>query len=363
MLLEDGYSVMLCANDDYKMDVLIDHPKADFSFIDLRRMDRVKRVVKKSAAKVVINCAIDDFNLKVNKMALEIGMNYLDLGAAEDHMLYEQMALDKGFKEKNITGITGMGSTPGINNIMLRYVEPRFDTIHTVHLGFAWNSNIPKFVTPFSIDAIAYEFGEPAKILENGKFVEKNPYECEENFYYRVIGKQKTQFTKHIEHHSFYEYLKNKGIKNVVVFSSFPPHSHTALTALLNLGFMSTNAVQVDGVSVKPLDFTTEILRRIPVPEGYTEKENLWLKVYGAKDGKDYKVEMDCMAGTLPGWEEHTCNVDTGFPVAIAAEMIADGRISEKGLFSPENVVPPEEFFKELAKRKLYVYEDGKKIN
>ena len=37
-LLEDGHSVLLCAIDDYKMDKLIDYPKADFAFIDLPRM-------------------------------------------------------------------------------------------------------------------------------------------------------------------------------------------------------------------------------------------------------------------------------------------------------------------------------------
>ncbi len=361
-LLENGWAVLLCANDDYRMEKLIEHPKADFAFIDLRRMDRVKRAVNKSGASVVVNCAIDDFNIAVTRMALELDMNYIDLGS-EEEMTYAQLELSSEFKERGILGITGMGSTPGITNVMLRYARPKFDTIETVHVGFSWDSNRPVFVTPFSIDAIAYEFSEKAKMLENGKYVERHPTECSVAYYYRSIGKQKTHYTKHIEHHTYYEYLKDAGIKNISVFSSFPPHSYAALRTLLELGFLNKEPIPVDGVSVKPLEFTAEILRRIPVPEGYSEKETLWLKVFGKKAGQRKSLEMDCVAGTLPGWKEATCNIDTGFPVAITAEMILEGKIPEKGMFAPEFVMPIEPFFAELAKRKLWVYEDGKRIN
>lgn len=361
-LLEDGYSVLLCANDDYKMDKLIDYEKADFTLIDLKQMAHVRRLVKKSGAAVIVNCAIDDYNLAVTKIALDLGINFVDLGS-EKQMLYDQLALDQDFKQKGIIGITGMGSTPGITNVMLRYVQPQFDTIHTVHVGFTWDSNMPVFVTPFSIDAISYEFSEPAEMLENGEFVHKYPDENTVNYYYKGIGKQKTRYTKHIEHHSFYEYLKDIGIQNISVFSSFPSHSYYPLKALVDLGLTSKEPIDVNGVAIRPLDFTSEVLRRIPVPAGYTEKENLWLKVFGKKDGEEKTVKMDCNVGTQNGWEDATCNIDTAFPAVIIAEMIKTGTIHEKGLFSPEFIIQPEPFFAELSKRKLWVYENGKKIN
>ena len=43
--------------------------------------------------------------------------------------------------------------------------------------------------------------------------------------------------------------------------------------------------------------------------------------------------------------------------------MFFQGEIKEKGSFAPESVVPPEPFFKEIAKRKMTVFENGKKIN
>jgi lysine 6-dehydrogenase len=289
-------------------------------------------------------------------------MHYLDLGS-EEPMTRDQMALDRDFKGRNILGITGIGSTPGITNVMLRYAKPKFDTIETVHVGFAWDSNMPKFVTPFSIDAIAWAFTERAKHLVNGAYIEQYPHECTISYYYKSIGKGKTQFAKHIEPITYYDYLKDKGVKNIARLASFPPHSYAALTTLIDLGFMDKEEIKIGNASIKPLDFTTEILRRIPVPEGYTEKENLFLKIFGTSGGQAKTVEMDCVANTLPGWEDATCNVDTGFPAAILAEMIVDGKISERGMFAPEYVIPPEEFFGELSKRKIAIYENGKKIN
>ncbi|MGC1688307.1 MAG: saccharopine dehydrogenase C-terminal domain-containing protein, partial [Candidatus Acidiferrales bacterium] len=46
---------------------------------------------------------------------------------------------------------------------------------------------------------------------------------------------------------------------------------------------------------------------------------------------------------------------DTGFPAAIAALMLARGQFSGVGVQAPENVVPPEPFFEELAKRRMPV--------
>lgn len=362
-LLESGYSVLLCANDEYGIETLLEYERAEFALIDLNKMDRVRRVLKSSGARVVVNCACDDFNLAVTGLALSIGMNYIDLGSEED-MMRQQLKLRAEFAAKDLLAITGIGSTPGINNIMLRYVQDRFDTIDTVHLGFAWNSNMPVFVPPFSIDAIQYEFVENAKIFRNGKYVEVSPAEDMDIHYrYRGIGKQKTCYTKHIEHHTFYSYLKDRGIKNIVVYSSFPQHSYTAIQKLIELGFLSKEFVEVDGRSIRPLDVTIEVLRRLPIPKGYTEKENVWLKVFGTKNGKRKKEEMDCIAETLPGWEDATCNVDTAFPASILAQMILNGEIPQRGLFSPEFVVEPEPFFARLGEKNIFIFDNGEKIN
>ena len=116
-------------------------------------------------------------------------------------------------------------------------------------------------------------------------------------------------------------------------------------------------------MKIKPIEFLTEVLKRLPIPEGYTEKENLWLRIDGVKDGKKKKIVMECIVPTLKGWEDAGCNIDTGMPASIMAQMIKTGVIKERGSFAPEAIVPPQPFFKELRKRKMIVYENGKVIN
>ena len=72
---------------------------------------------------------------------------------------------------------------------------------------------------------------------------------------------------------------------------------------------------------------------------------------------------MECLVSTLTGWEDAGCNIDTGMPCSIMAQMIKTGVINKPGSYAPEAIVPPEPFFKELRKRKMHVLENGKIIN
>ena len=97
--------------------------------------------------------------------------------------------------------------------------------------------------------------------------------------------------------------------------------------------------------------------------KGYKEKENLWLRIYGQKNHQRKTTLIECIVNTLPKWEDAGCNIDTGMPASIIAQMIHEKIITERGSFAPEAIVPPKYFFHQLHKRKMVIYENGKKIN
>jgi len=361
-LLESGRSVLLCAENDFKLDHLIEHGNSDFALVDLRRPDKMKRIIRKSGADVVINCAFDDYNPDVLKICLDLGIHYIDLGSSGG-ATREQLSFDATCKEKGLTAITGCGSTPGITNVMLRHAEPQFDTIHTVYAGFTWNANMPKFVVPFSLEALFWELTDTATILKDGQFMEHPPTEAPFDYYFKGIGRQKAYYVDHDEVHTFYQFLQAKRVKNIAFFASHPPHIDRALRLFLETDLIHPGKTSWTSEKIRSVDFVNEIIRSKDIPQGYEEKENLWVKIWGMQNGKKKTVEMDCMAGTLFGWEEDTCNIDTGMPASIVAQMIYDGRINERGSFAPEFVVPPEAFFAELGQRKIIVYENGVCVN
>lgn len=364
-LLEKGYSVLLIDREKPLNKDFLKRYKYSSSFIraDVKSIEKTKKLIEKSGTNVVINCAEDDINLHVLKACIEANVHSIDLGGSDIPMTKKQLNLDGVLKEKNLIHITGCGSVPGIGNVMLRHAAEKLDKIDTVEVGFAWDSNIKKFVVPFSIESITYEFTYPATVLENGRFIKKSPMTTIEEREHRVIGRQKCFLAAHQEPYTFYHFFRNKGLKNIRFYAGFPDHSFETVKTIIDLGLSKKKKIEFLKTKARPIDFLTAVLRRLAYPQGYKEMECLWLKVYGKKDGKEKSMEMECIAPTIDGWEDAGCNIDTGIPASIIAQMIKNGVIKESGSFAPEAIVPTRLFFEELVKKQMLVYENGRIIN
>jgi len=362
-LLENGYSVLLCGRDKKRLRKILDeYKKTEFKYIEMRDIMRVVEIIKRSGAKVVVNCVEGGWNLNALNACIMANVNCLDLGS-EIWMTKKQISMNKLLKEKGLISITGCGSVPGIGNVMLKYASKKLDKIDTIEVGFAWDSNIKKFVVPFSIQSIIEEFTDKASILKNNKWEKEIPLEHIRENYHRAIGKEKEFFTRHPEPYTFYHYFKNMGLKNIRFYGGFPQHSFEKILTMIELGFGSWKEINFRGAKISPIEFLTEILKNVNYPEGYKEEENLWVDIRGEKDDRKKRILMECIVPTLKGWEDAGCNIDTGMPASIMAQMIKNGVVQEKGSFAPEAIIPPEPFFKELRKRKMDVMENGKVIN
>ncbi|MBX4198255.1 saccharopine dehydrogenase NADP-binding domain-containing protein [Candidatus Parcubacteria bacterium] len=363
-LIESGHKVHLA--DLYKEgseENLKKFPGTEFSFVDLRDQEHFKTFVLSIDAPIVINCAEGDWNQEVYKVCLDLKRHVIDLGS-DIPTTKAQYAMSEDFKKAGLVAITGCGSTPGINNVMMRYASQFFSEIDTIEIGFAWDSNIKEFVVPFSIPSIIEELSDPAAVLENGQWFEKNPPDTEEIREFREIGQQKCYLVRHPETWSFYEDYKDLKPRNIRFYAGFPDHSLAALNMMIDLGMGEEDPVTIEKIQVKPVDAVARVLTKLGRPEHYNETENLWVTISGKdKKGETYITHMECIVFTLPGWEDAGCNIDTGLPASIMAQMIKDGRVTERGSFAPDLLIPPLEFFKELRKKGLTVYQDGQPLN
>jgi len=364
-LLESGYSVY--AADMYKTKVqriLRDHNdgKSVFTYVDLRDVDMTINVIQKSGAEVVVNCAEMDWNANVYRACLATRVHCVDLGAWIE-LTQEQLKMDPLFRRAKRTAIAGCGSVPGIGNVMLRYAAKKFDRLESVDVGFAWDSNQKAFVVPFSMKSILEEFTYNPRLLKNGRWVEKKPLAVVREYHHQLIGYQKSFLVQHPELFTFYHYYKSRGLKNVQFFAGFPDHSLERIRALIELNFHSEKLIKLGGAEISPIEMLSPVLKGLRTPRGYTEQENLWVEITGRKNRKRKTILMECLVPPVKGWEGSGCNIDTGFPASIIAQMIKRGVIKKRGSFTPEGVVPEQLFFKALAKKKLEVYEDGVRIN
>jgi saccharopine dehydrogenase-like NADP-dependent oxidoreductase len=362
-LLEKNYKVFLA--DLYKTTlkpILKKFKNTEFNFIDLRDIDQTIKLILKTKPNVVINAAEADWNLNVYKACLKTKTHCIDLGSSIE-MTKKQLEMDYKFKEVKKIAITGCGSVPGIGNVMINYAIKKFDSIDTIHLGFAWDSNIKKFVVPFSIDSVINEFTAPAPYIQNGRFKFKKPLQTITVKNYKLVGAQNSFLVHHAETYTLYFYYQKYGLKNVKFFAGFPNHSIEKILALIELGFDKNKPIKIEGIEIKPIDFLVQFTKRIKMPKGYTEQENIWAEIHGKKNRKKKIILMECLVPPLPGWEEAGCNIDTGIPAGIIAEMIKNKKIKKYGSFAPEIVIPEKELFKELKKYGMTVYENGQEIN
>ncbi len=361
-LIESGYSVLLIGRDKTRIKNLLKNKKTGFMKVDLRNEEEIAKAIEKSNAEVVVNCAELIFNVAIMKACLRTKKSLTDLGGLQKITL-EQFKLHDSFKKSGIINITGCGSTPGIVNVMTAHALEKLDSVETIYLGFAWDSNIKKFVVPYSIQSIFDELTEDPVTYHDGKFVKEKRMTCKGTKNFKEVGKQIVYCIVHSEVYSFSRYFKNKGLKNIHYMAGFPEHSMKVIQTLIDLGFNSEEPIKINETEIKPINFTTEVLKKIEQPKNYREVENLWVEICGNKNNKNIKIEMDCIVKSLPGWEDAGSNVDTGRTISIISQMIKEGIIKEKGVYAPEAVVPCKPFFKELAKRKMFIYENGRKIN
>lgn len=361
-LLESGYSVLLAGRDTRKIKNILRNKKSEFMRIDLKNDAEIVKAIKESGAEVIINCAELIFNVPIMESCLKTKKSITDLGGLQE-ITEKQFKLHEKFQKAGIINITGCGSTPGIVNVMVKHAAEKMDSVEKINLGFAWDSNIKKFVVPYSIQSIFDEFTKAPIIFRDGKFVKEKGHFYDETMNFREIGKQKVHRIVHSEVYTFSKYFKDKGIKEIHYTAGFPEHSLKVIETLIELGFNSREPVLIGEHQITPLKFTKEFLKKIEIPKNYRETENIWAYVVGKKHGMHKKILVECIVKTLKGWEEGGSNVDTGRTISIISQMVKNGLIKISGVFAPEAVIPCDQFFHELKKRKMFVYENGKRIN
>lgn len=329
-----------------------------FERIDLRKGDEAASLIGRMNAPIVVNCAEGDWNAEVYRACLAAKRHVIDLGS-DIPMTREQLAMGTAFRRVGCTAITGCGSTPGINNVMLRAIADRLDRMHTVEAGFAWNAYPKRFVVPFSIESIIEEFTEPAPAIEDGEWVYHTPLETIITKRLREIGSQRCFIVRHPETLTFFQAYKRNGLRNLRFYAGFPRYCIDVIQMLIALKLGSKEPIEFEGRAIRPVEALARMLQRVEQPPDYRETEVLWVAVAGVRGRRPVRMRMECVVPTLPGWEDAGCNIDTGFPAAIIARMIADQRIRERGSFAPEQVVPTTELFRELALCGMTFYEDG----
>lgn len=313
-------------------------------------------------ADVAVNCVQYYFNLDVMEGALRAGTHYVDLGGLY-HTTKKQLMLDGRFRKEGLTAVLGMGSTPGITNVLAAYGSAMLDSVSSIDIKFgaADFSRIEgrPFPVPYSVQTLLEEFTLPPMVFRKGKMVEEKPLGGMESADFpKPIGRKTAFYTLHSELATFPSSFKAKGVRDVSFRVSFDRSFVDKVLFLHDTGMASGKPVGFKGSEVVPREFLAKVISLQPRPEvrKLDDYECLMVDMKGRENGKAKRIQVCCMARSLPQWGAAAGDVDTGTPPSIVARMLASGGIEDRGAFAPEFHVPHGPFFKELEKRRMKVF-------
>ena len=169
---------------------------------------------------------------------------------------------------------------------------------------------------------------------------------------------KKPQYTIHSEIATLPYTLK---AKNVSFRIAFDDEFVDTIITLKRLGFLTDKEIKIKENKINVRRMMIEVLKRLPepVPEKLHQYEIIRVIMEGTKEGRYKQITLDARVEGL----NETIDKDTAVPASIAAQMIDKGEIVAAGAWPPESILPKEEFFKELAKRKICIYMNEQRIN
>jgi saccharopine dehydrogenase (NAD+, L-lysine-forming) len=332
---------------------------------DVTNAASLRRAV--SGAAVVIASLPYRFNLAAMHAALDAGAHYVDLGGLF-HVTREQMQLWRAFADAGCMAILGMGSAPGILNVLAVRAAQGLDRVREIHCMVGASDrtrfrNASPLGFGYSPDTLLDEFAMESAVFRDGRFRMVPPLDPHERLTVRFpmpVGSVELDSTLHSEVATLPLSFRDRGARHVTFRQSFDPEFRDRLAFLVRLGLVETQPIALGGTSkrVVPRDVLRALLARLPAPQriGKLDRyEILRVLVVGTRRGRSVSVTADCHAGPRAGWGIGP-DIDTGAPPSIAAQFLVSGEIPLRpGVWAPEQVVLVAPFLRQLEKRGMRV--------
>jgi saccharopine dehydrogenase-like NADP-dependent oxidoreductase len=292
------------------------------------------------------------------RAALAAQVHYMDLGGLY-YVTRKQFTLDREFRRIGKLAIPGMGGAPGITNVMARALADTMDRVHAIRVYNA-GADEQNYDSPiaysFSIATILDELTMSPVHFIGGRYVEKPMLsEPEPGTFPNPIGKITLRHSIHSELGTLAESFRKKGVQEVFFKINYDPKLVDLVRNLADAGFTGRELIAVNGTQVAPRAVLLALMQEKVPTKTPLDVEALRVVVTGQSTKKGKKKHVGL---AMEMWADHAARPqlsavarDTGFPAAIAAVMHGRGEIPGVGVQAPENVVPPEPFFRELKKR------------
>jgi saccharopine dehydrogenase (NAD+, L-lysine-forming) len=317
---------------------------------DARDPAALAPLLKDRCVQVLVNCAPYVLNLDVMEAALRARCHYLDLGGLF-HTTRMQLLRDNEFRRHGLIAVLGMGSAPGIVNVLARAAADRLRKVRAIRI-YNGGADHTRYRAPvafgFAPATVLEELTQPPMVFTRGRFKAEKPLSGGEDVRFDV-GLQRVHRSLHSEVATLPLSYADKGLRECSFKIAYEPALVERLKLLIDLGLTDKRP---GPRGVAPRDVLLDCFKRLPPPPEFIDDRDCLAVVVEGEDAKGWvSVRYDLTARPQRRPPLSAVARDTGFPPAIVARMILDGTIGERGVLPPERCVPVRPFFAALAKR------------
>ena len=298
---------------------------------------------------VVINTAGPFYKtaVPVAKAAVAAKVNYIDIcDDYEGTEILFNSEIDQLAKGAGITVLTGMGSDPGTNNVLVKWYADRLDQVDDIYLY--WVVSIAELAGAAWDHSLHMTLGKIPQYI-NGElvYVEGGTDVVAEQFL-EPLGTCRVRYVGHPQPLTLPKYIK--GVKNVIIKGALIPlWVDELIKEQKDAGFLNTEPIDVKGVEVRPYDMALKLWETIPVGRDNGPKSSgLKVIVKGTRNGDAVTYTADMVGRMAPG---------TGLPASIAALMMNAGDVVKKGVVAPEGCIDPDKFLAAFIARGARIHQ------
>ncbi len=301
---------------------------------------------------VVINCAGPFYKtaVPVAKAAVEAKVNYIDIcDDYEGTEILFNSEIDKMAGEAGITVLTGMGSDPGTNNVLVKWYADRLDSVDEIYLY--WVVSIAELAGAAWDHSLHMTLGKVPQYL-NGELVHvEGGTEVVAEEFLEPLGTCHVRYVGHPQPITIPKYIK--GVRNVVIKGALIPQwVDELIKEQKDTGFLGKGPIDIKGTGVTPYDLALKLWETIPERRDKgPQASGLKVIVQGERGGKKVTYTADMVGRMAPG---------TGLPASIAALMMDAGDVTEKGVVAPEGCIDPDKFLAAFLKRGARIHQTEK---
>jgi saccharopine dehydrogenase-like NADP-dependent oxidoreductase len=281
---------------------------------------------------MIVSAVPGHMGFRTLERIIECGKNVVDIAFFPEDMFL----LDEKAKHYGVTVVCDIGVAPGMSNILVALGASRLEKLDK---GITYVGGLPvvrtwpyEYKAVFSPADVIEEYTRPARYIDGGRLITREALSDPELINFEGVGTL--------------EAFNSDGLRtlattikgNYLIEKTLRYKGHIEKMAVLrDTGFFSKEPVNIGGVSISPLEFTSALLfPKWKLGEGEADLTVMKVIAEGSKADKTIRYTWDLLDYYDKVTKVHSMARTTGYTATAVVRLIANGMYTRKGISAPE---------------------------